>query len=352
MAVLTGCSDLRDARLAAGTCTRGDDVKDARGAQFVGGGSLYDALENWRLSPHGLAVSPDGSRIAANESWDRRELGLSGTSGTTIWDTDTGRITERFDNGMQGALAWHPDGDMLAVGGATVIDLVTSSGSRLWRLDRHARAEDSPYVNRIEDMAFSPDGARLATLGAEGTVRVWETRRDVCTPVTEFMVERLSARSLAFSPDGADLAICGPSGPVEIWDSSSGTRRTRVAIEAGEPVALTYRADGALLVGTENPGILCDINPAGEIHVGPVITSHGTDSIAVDSAGVHVAATSSEVVTLWDRHSGGTRDLPAVEESLHCLRWSPSGKTLYGINQVRGIRAWEGGPGWRSFEQA
>src|SRR5699024_8338699 len=46
----------------------------------------------------GLAVSPDGTRVAAHEWWHRKSLSESGTAGTTIWDATTGEIITRFDD--------------------------------------------------------------------------------------------------------------------------------------------------------------------------------------------------------------------------------------------------------------
>lgn len=352
MAALTGCSLLRDASGEVGVCTPGDEVEDADSAELVGGGSANDALEGMYLSPYGLAVSPDGTQIAANQAWDRRVLGASDTSGTTIWDTASGRIAHRFDNGMQGSIAWHPDGSMLALAGAIVVDLVEPSGSRLWRLSGHEAQERGSDLTLIRDVAFSPDGTVLATLGTDGTVRIWSTETGTCSPEHVITVDGLGARTLAFSPDGADLAVCGPRGPVEIWDPGTGSRRSQVEGDTGEPAALTYTSDGALIVCGEQPGTLLEIAEDGTVRAGPEISARRPDTVAVDREGVRVAATGggSDVVTLWNRETDETTDLPGTGHTLNCLRWSPTGTALFGVNAEQGIHAWQDGEDWHTFE--
>jgi WD40 repeat protein len=156
----------------------------------------------WRVAS---AFSPDGTKLAVNvglntlEVWDavtgglirswevpkEHELGssfaftgdgqtlASGDSGydVILWDVRTGQRKRRCSVSRDDvcALAFSPDGKMLAVGTAYDKMLWTfglGRGGRKRVLRGHAGA--------LRAVAYSPDGAWLASVAADSTVRLWE----------------------------------------------------------------------------------------------------------------------------------------------------------------------------------
>jgi WD40 repeat protein len=164
----------------------------------------------------GAAWSPNSQQLA----WRDRQA-------VHIWDVLGGRELRRLDHPNVVDLAWSPDGKRLATasdrGSVRVWDVTT--GQQSWdRTYRETPSDESPivymlsvYVPRITCIAWSPTGRLLATTGADGDVCLWNASNG-----REKL--RLHGGSLAtglavaWSPDGRRVAAGGMDGRVWVWD--------------------------------------------------------------------------------------------------------------------------------------
>jgi WD40 repeat protein/tRNA A-37 threonylcarbamoyl transferase component Bud32 len=83
------------------------------------------------------------------------------------------------------------------------------------------------HSGAVRSLAFSPDGARLASAGADGVVRVWEAAvvyGGVALPPVELPDSEAGVWAVAFSPDGIRLASAGADGAVRLWDIVPGEK--------------------------------------------------------------------------------------------------------------------------------
>ena len=154
---------------------------------------LIEAADGCTLE--GLAFHPDGNRVAVG-GIDYLSTG-DRDGAVCVWDVTTKKKTVTFDVGVY-AVAIDPTGRYMAGAGVTdqvyVWDLTTNE--QVFELDGH--------TDRLYAVAFSPDGSYLLTGGEDMTVRVWDLLSG------RLMVARAfdsAVQALAFSPDGRHLFI-------------------------------------------------------------------------------------------------------------------------------------------------
>ena len=303
------------------------------------GARVWDVVAGRELTPipfHPVAFSPDGMILACA---NREEVILWDIASHCVRCTLPGPVTQ---------LAFSPDGKRLATSGNTIT---------VWDAEKGVRLE--VLQGRADCLAFSPDGSLLAGYYS-GELAVWRLGRAAPIAVSrpagprrqrpeqvpylelEADQDRLSVgRTLQFAPDGSSLLTNFIS---EQRPRESTTTATTIQVwdgKSGRPrhwqgTSASFSPDSRYLLTTDGAAHLWD--PA----AGREVRRFGDGSQAVESAvfspdGRQILTGSYEDRTaiLWATETGHVvRKLVAPSDATKTVAFSPNGRQVFAGGQL------------------
>ena len=294
--------------LAASELSRADDLLDGRPEGLRGWEWAYlknrahrdrsgletaDVINAMVISPTGKYVvlgGRDGSLLLRADSiGDWQSAALKGHSGTVT------------------ALAFARDGRSFASASEdqTVKNWQVMPSEAGQKLSARVAFTGTGHTGAVLAVAFGPEH-RLASAGADGTVRLWDAAgtREITT-----LRDHVGAvRHLVSDSDGRWLVSAGDDGTIKIRDGATGAVRSTLEGHSGAVVALSVAADGKTLAAAA-PG------PAGEVTIWdvearkPRFVVRGRtgriSGVAIGPDGRTLAAAGADgAVQLWDATTG------------------------------------------------
>jgi len=201
-----------------------------------------------------VAWSPDGTRLATASNDPRMR----------IWNIATGKTTTTHTGHTDGvsSVAWSPDGTCLATASwnKTVRICDPATGQTLTTLIGHKRG--------VTAVAWSPDGTHLATASWDQTVRIWNPTSPQhgpwplrllnprLRPIATLTGHTDRVNAVAWSLDGAHLATASDDQTVRIWDPATGKTTTTLTGHTSAVTAVAWSPDGTYLATADRHGTI------------------------------------------------------------------------------------------------
>jgi WD40 repeat protein len=285
-----------------------------------------------------VAFSPDGTTLAVGNP--DGAVGLWNVAQVT--DLPMSKPFASV-NGGASSVEFSPDGKKLATVGAT------SGLAQLWNVATGTPIGD-PFGGGhlpIDLVTFSPNGKMMATSGDDNQVRLW----DVATHQQigrRFAGGSGGVASVAFDPNGTALATVGNNGQVRLWDVATHRQiGSRFACGSSELASVAFDPNGTTLATVVNDGGPIRLwNVATHQQIGSRFAggSGGVASVAFDPNGTTLATVGNNgQVRLWDVATHQQIGSPIVSgtRQIYSVAFSPDGRSLATGDEVGTLRLWD-----------
>jgi WD40 repeat protein len=316
-------------------------------------GQLRLRLSGYASEVPAVSYSPDGSMA----------LTLSQEGTARLWDVGYGAELWQQTLPSDGfSIALSPDRQRLAVGTllsnppdpARLILYDTNTGEELQRL---ATPDDYPFV--VGDLAFSPDGTLLISIG-DGSTILWDAmtgtelmRLETAGDVSFDNLFALFQYSVAFSLDGTIALTHDPSNGLALWnvqrESTSFGERILMITDTGSPATRSlFMPDGQSLLTGHTDGTL----RLWDANTGTFLRSMGTPApdnsrviinlTIIQDGSVVYSAGADGIIRSWQVETGQViHEFTGHVGQVNALVLSPDQQTLFSAGIDGTIIHWD-----------
>jgi WD40 repeat protein len=252
---------------------------------------LFDLADDKHPS-RSIAVGPPGARHCALSPDGKTLYVDGGESVVRGYDLATGKelYPAAGHVGAVMALAWSPDGKLLATSGHTDRSII------LWdavtgRLVRQLPALEDECTAGLQ---FAADGKALLSYGDDRTLRVWDVARG--RELRAFVTAPRAPLWQTLSPDGRLAAVVGADRTVRVWDVAGGKELHVLDVPARESPRRSRGSSVVVFAGDNRTLLLHD--DAGRV-------TRRYDAVAGRELGA--AREGDEPLGVWPAQSGDGR---------------------------------------------
>ena len=331
-------------RKGTGLATAGDDGT-IRYWDVSDGTAVGQAVAAHESAVRRLVCDPDGTHLASSGE-DGRVL-LWRVGGTTPEAELLAVDDQGWLEGWWRELAFSPDGSRLAF---TSSIRTGQSSLNLWQQEEDSVCE-FPILGVVQDAGFSRGGSRVAAGGEDGRITVWDA--ETGAQIAEQQVgDEWGGSARRLQPRWRTPRAWWDGGTVRLWDGSSDSPVSDVLTQHSDQVsALAFSNDGTHLASGASDGTVQVLNTATQELVGQSFVytnplsglSTTVESLAFSPDGSLLAVTGWRTIGVWDitREEWASPPLPGHSALISALAFHPHELLLASAGDDGVVRLWD-----------
>jgi len=277
--------------------------------QFIASTSSDNTVQVWQAA-NGRRVSVYNASAVHAAAWSPNSRLIAFTNGGAVqgWDPffsiSGSQFSYTVDPEGTWSVAWSPDGERIAVGGHSGVEILNvANGQSVFKHDR-------PYAE-VTAVTWSPDGRYIAWGSSgydrglqfhSGTVEVWEVATNRSAYFDDYVPTNDNTVAVAWSPNGKYLAY-STSVEVQIWETAAWSHvyTSSWPNQIGNAVAWSPDSKRIALAGSLDPTVgVWDVTYGGHVYIygGHTI---GVESLAWSPDGKRIASGGRDhTVQVWE----------------------------------------------------
>ena len=240
-------------------------------------------------------------------------------------------------------VVFSPDGTLLASASDDKKILLWDVAS--WTI-RHTLEGHSSHVTGID---FSPDGQQLVSVSYDKNIILWETQSGKKLQTLRggqlkvgaiIKAHTDSLTDVAFSPDGKRIATSGRDKSVCIWDATAGNLLANLSGQEAVPTAVAISPDGLHVAIASKPSCILDI-ATGNVEVSFDSVNIGMDvSVDYSPDGRWLLKAGGSSLAMFDAATGKKHWLISSNSMLRNAVFSPNGEQIAATTVDGSVHLW------------